>query len=316
MRPRSRSRKAEKTDVPPGSDEIAARRPTATTTPRATATTCSAPTVSRSARTSSRCARATTTRRAPARTCSPTTTRRTVPPNKYAKDTECKAQLEALGPAGPPAGSRVIKVPQGIVVVEAEPAPNQPARDARASSSSRTTPSCPARTSRTPSSTSTRTRNEPLVTMEFTDKGREAFAARHEAHRRARLRDDRRRRPDCPTRRTQTSSSTSRSRSTTRSSRCATIDFQRQPGGHRRPHRRPDRGIGTIQQAQDLAESLRIGALPIELKLISQTQVSATLGQQALDQGLIAGGGGPRAHVAVPARLLPRARPGGHGRRC
>jgi SecD/SecF fusion protein len=47
------------------------------------------------------------------------------PANKYPKDTECKAQLEALGPGGPPDGSRVIKVPQGIVGVEAEPAPNQ-----------------------------------------------------------------------------------------------------------------------------------------------------------------------------------------------
>jgi SecD/SecF fusion protein len=45
----------------------------------------------------------------------------------------------------------------------------------------------------------------------------------------------------------------------------------------------------TIQEAQDLAELLRIGALPIELKLISQSTVSATLGQQALDQGLKAG---------------------------
>jgi SecD/SecF fusion protein len=41
-----------------------------------------------------------------------------------------------------------------------------------------------------------------------------------------------------------------------------------------------------------LAENLRIGALPIDLKLISRTQVSATLGQQALDEGLVAGGAG------------------------
>ncbi len=34
-------------------------------------------------------------------------------------------------------------------------------------------------------------------------------------------------------------------------------------------------GIGTIQETQDLAQSLRIGALPIKLKLISKTQVSA-----------------------------------------
>ena len=50
--------------------------------------------------------------------------------------------------------------------------------------------------------------------------------------------------------------------------------------------------IGSIQDAQDLAENLRIGALPIDLKLISQTQVSATLGQQALDQGLTAAAAG------------------------
>jgi SecD/SecF fusion protein len=44
-----------------------------------------------------------------------------------------------------------------------------------------------------------------------------------------------------------------------------------------------------IREAQDLAEFLRIGALPVELKLISQSTVSATLGQQALDRGLTAG---------------------------
>ncbi len=44
-----------------------------------------------------------------------------------------------------------------------------------------------------------------------------------------------------------------------------------------------------ITEAQDLAEFLRIGALPVELKLISQSTVSATLGQQALDQALKAG---------------------------
>ena len=45
----------------------------------------------------------------------------------------------------------------------------------------------------------------------------------------------------------------------------------------------------TIQSAQDLANLLQTGALPIKLELISQSQVSATLGQQALDEGLLAG---------------------------
>ncbi len=48
-------------------------------------------------------------------------------------------------------------------------------------------------------------------------------------------------------------------------------------------------GSFSIQEAQDLAQFLKIGALPIELKLISQSTVSASLGEEALDQGLKAG---------------------------
>jgi SecD/SecF fusion protein len=44
-----------------------------------------------------------------------------------------------------------------------------------------------------------------------------------------------------------------------------------------------------LEQAQDLATTLQIGALPIELRLISETQVSATLGSQALHDGIKAG---------------------------
>jgi SecD/SecF fusion protein len=47
-------------------------------------------------------------------------------------------------------------------------------------------------------------------------------------------------------------------------------------------------GLG-LQESQDLAEILQIGALPITLTPISSSTVSATLGQQALDQGLKAG---------------------------
>ena len=48
----------------------------------------------------------------------------------------------------------------------------------------------------------------------------------------------------------------------------------------------------TITTAQNLAKLLKIGALPLELELVSRSQVSASLGAQALDQGLIAGIGG------------------------
>jgi SecD/SecF fusion protein len=44
-----------------------------------------------------------------------------------------------------------------------------------------------------------------------------------------------------------------------------------------------------LQESQDLAEILQIGALPVDLTQISSSTVSATLGQEALDQGLKAG---------------------------
>ena len=45
----------------------------------------------------------------------------------------------------------------------------------------------------------------------------------------------------------------------------------------------------TQQESQDLAQILQIGALPVDLTQISSSTVSATLGQQALNQGLKAG---------------------------
>jgi SecD/SecF fusion protein len=48
-------------------------------------------------------------------------------------------------------------------------------------------------------------------------------------------------------------------------------------------------GFNGIEDAQNLATFLQRGALPINLNLISQTQVSATLGSQALHAGIKAG---------------------------
>jgi len=48
-------------------------------------------------------------------------------------------------------------------------------------------------------------------------------------------------------------------------------------------------GSSGLEQAQELATTLQIGALPIDLHLISETQVSATLGSQALHDGIKAG---------------------------
>jgi SecD/SecF fusion protein len=67
------------------------------------------------------------------------------------------------------------------------------------------------------------------------------------------------------------------------------IDPRENPDGIDGSNGSEIRGGFTIGSAQRLANLLKTGALPIKLELISQSQVSATLGQQALHQGLIAG---------------------------
>ncbi len=48
-------------------------------------------------------------------------------------------------------------------------------------------------------------------------------------------------------------------------------------------------GFSSIEDAQDLASFLQRGALPVNLHLISQSQISATLGAEALHEGIKAG---------------------------
>src|SRR3954452_12890118 len=67
------------------------------------------------------------------------------------------------------------------------------------------------------------------------------------------------------------------------------INFQENPDGIDGSTGAQISGGFTIQSAQDLAKILQIGALPIKLELISRSQVSASLGAQALNQGLLAG---------------------------
>jgi SecD/SecF fusion protein len=67
------------------------------------------------------------------------------------------------------------------------------------------------------------------------------------------------------------------------------INYKEYPDGINGDNGADISGSFSITSAQDLANELRLGALPINLKLISESQVSATLGKQALHQGLIAG---------------------------
>ncbi|HEY4894518.1 MAG TPA: protein translocase subunit SecD [Solirubrobacteraceae bacterium] len=67
------------------------------------------------------------------------------------------------------------------------------------------------------------------------------------------------------------------------------IDYTKYPEGIDASSGSQISGGFTISSAQELANELQSGALPIRLELISNSQVSATLGKTALNQGLVAG---------------------------
>jgi SecD/SecF fusion protein len=121
--------------------------------------------------------------------------------------------------------------------------------------------------------------NEPIVRFEFTDRGREAFQeiTRAIAHR---GRDNAFRAPD-PQHFAIVLDDELVS--------APSIDYVEYPDGIDGRTGAEISGSFTIDSAQDLAEILKIGALPVRLELVSRSQVSASLGQQALDRGLLAG---------------------------
>ncbi len=102
------------------------------------------------------------------------------------------------------------------------------------------------------------------------------------ARRRRSARSTPNRRPPSP--------ATSRSSSTTKSKpgRSSTSPKTRTGSTAAKAPRSPA-ASENVGEAQELATTLQIGALPINLKLISETQVSATLGTQALHDGIKAG---------------------------
>jgi SecD/SecF fusion protein len=67
------------------------------------------------------------------------------------------------------------------------------------------------------------------------------------------------------------------------------VDFKLYPEGIDPINGSQITGGFTITSAQNLANELQSGALPIKLELISNSQVSATLGKQALSEGVKAG---------------------------
>ncbi len=206
-----------------------------------------------------------------------------IPVGKGGGDTSTTPESGATPKSGPPAGSEVLEVPRGIVVVEADRTQNQP-EDVHNYFVLEDDSELSGGDIKNPEQNTDQRTNEPIVTMEFTDKGRKAFAAvtKRLAQRGSEI---------------IVPPGTDRQQTLQRFAitlddqivSLATIDYRENPEGIDGRTGAQINGIGNLQDTQDLAESLRIGALPIELKLVSQTQVSATLGQQALDQGLLAG---------------------------
>ncbi|MEX0620832.1 MAG: protein translocase subunit SecD [Solirubrobacterales bacterium] len=125
--------------------------------------------------------------------------------------------------------------------------------------------------------------NAPNVTFDFTDKGRQAFQTitrriAQEGQARALGQVD-----------PQTASALSGNFAIVLDNVVVSrpiINFQENPDGIDGRTGAQISGGFDLGGAQELAEFLQRGALPVELTLTSQSQVSASLGQEALDQGI------------------------------
>jgi SecD/SecF fusion protein len=123
----------------------------------------------------------------------------------------------------------------------------------------------------------------PIVTFEFSDKGRKAFK---EVTQRLAERGQTKQVPGQPVESSFQTFAIVLDRALV--SR-PYIDYRENPNGIDGRTGAQISGGFTLSEAQDLADVLKTGALPITLKPISETKVSATLGKQALHEGLIAG---------------------------
>jgi SecD/SecF fusion protein len=180
-----------------------------------------------------------------------------------------------------PRGKRIVVVPPGTVVVKGEPPESFPeGREYNQYFVLTDNPELRGTQIRNPEQNFDPQTNEPNVTMDFTDDGRKKF---HEVTRRLAQRGQTQQIPGQPPD-LQTFAIVLDSEVKSR----ASIDFNEYPDGIDGRTGAQISGL-TLQEAQDLAKVLQTGALPINLKLISQTQVSSTLGKQALRQGLVAG---------------------------
>jgi len=198
-----------------------------------------------------------------------------------------------------PPNSRILTVPQGTVVVEEEPFDDPSTEEDESAGAAsqffvlKDQPALSGDELENPEQNFDPTTNQPNVTFDFNAEGQEAF---HEVTREIAIRgaDDcfQALGQPCQDVPEQTADQFAGSFAIVLDDVVESrpiINFVENPDGIDGTQGAQISGLESLTEAQDLAEVLRIGALPIDLALISQSQVSATLGEQALNQGLLAG---------------------------
>jgi SecD/SecF fusion protein len=181
----------------------------------------------------------------------------------------------------------ILKVNEGIIVVRDEPAPN--AKEGQKPDLwwvIEDNPVLQGEDIKNPEQNFDQRTNSPIVTMDFTDRGKDVFKRVTQGI--AQRGSDN----AFPGSNVVTSSHHFAIRLDNDLISKPYINYQENPEGIDGSNGAQISGGFTVQTAQDLARLLKIGALPIRLELISRSQVSASLGQQALDQGLTAAAAG------------------------
>ena len=190
-----------------------------------------------------------------------------------------------------PPNSEIIAVPQGTVVVEKEGANGAPAPDDPNDPSAewfviRDRPALSGTDIKDPKASFDQF-DQPNVTFSFTDQGREAFSETTRAIAQRGLQNA----PPGVAGNSQAADAYSGHFAIVLDQQIKSrpiINFVDNPDGIDGSTGAEINGLN-LQESQDLAEILQIGALPVDLTQISSSTVSATLGQEALDQGLKAG---------------------------
>jgi SecD/SecF fusion protein len=188
-------------------------------------------------------------------------------------------------------GAKFLTVPEGILVLrdqKADPKPGGPTPpDPDRWWVLQDNPALSGTDIRNPKQTSDQQGgNQPIVTFEFTDKGQRAFQNTTRAIAQRGL-------DNAPPGADPVSASHKFAIALDNALVSTPyINYRENPDGIDGVNGAQISGGFTITSAQNLAKLLQIGALPLRLDLVSRSQVSSTLGKQALDQGLIAGVGG------------------------